>query len=93
MIKNLTYFASSFVLFLSFILQPAFAQAKVDIRSVLDRLDESLSHKQEYEQKKIEVLRNLRNLAATTIDDEIRYHTEAKIYHEYSNYRYDSAAY
>ena len=93
MIKNLTYFASSFVLFLSFILQPAFAQAKVDIRSVLDRLDESLSHKQEYEQKKIEVLRNLRNLAATTIDDEIRYLTEAKIYHEYSNYRYDSAAY
>lgn len=85
---NNKIFAS--LLLLLCISSAAFASA--DVKTLLDRLDKSLSHKAEYEKVKTDRIKQLQSLLNETSDERVRFDTERKLFEEYKSYRYDSAS-
>ncbi len=70
---------------------PAILNAKVDIPALLDRLDASLAHKEEYEQMKLERVEKLHKLFDESATVKAKYDASCLLFEEYRAYRYDSA--
>lgn len=70
----------------------ASALAAEDMKKMLDRLDESLSHKAEYEKVRIDKIETLHSLFNAATDLTLKYSTQRNLFEEYKSFRYDSAS-
>lgn len=79
-------------LFLFVMLLPIRATAKDHVEQWMDKLDVSLSHKQQYEQLKEDHINKLQRTLSETTDMNTRYALECQLFDEYKSYRFDSSA-